>query len=145
MRTGLDASMLTPGSTPPDESLTTPESDAWAKAAAGTATRNANTVSTRFKRVMFPSLELPRRRICGLHPSAFPRCGYALRRLDQLGRVSGPPGTRRALVPFRERNPVEAIPQHVGAGWPVRGALGEAVEDERVELLGNRLLRQLRR
>ena len=39
--TALDASTVTPGSTAPDVSLTTPVMDAWAKAAAGTNVNNA--------------------------------------------------------------------------------------------------------
>src|SRR5688572_10803200 len=43
MSTGLAASTVTPGSTAPDVSLTTPERAAWAKAAVGPATRQATT------------------------------------------------------------------------------------------------------
>ena len=39
---GLDASTVTPGSTAPDASLTTPVMEAWANAAAGTSTRSSN-------------------------------------------------------------------------------------------------------
>ncbi len=40
MRTGLDVSTVTPGSTAPDESLTTPVIDAWANASVGNRTRH---------------------------------------------------------------------------------------------------------
>jgi hypothetical protein len=40
IRTGLEASTVTPGSTPPDESLTRPEMLAWAKAPNGRAITN---------------------------------------------------------------------------------------------------------
>src|SRR5215471_1573593 len=46
IRTGLDASTVTPGSTAPDTSLTTPLMEAWANAAAGVRT-NANKTSHR--------------------------------------------------------------------------------------------------
>ena len=43
IRAGLDASTVTPGSTAPEASLTTPVMEAWANAAAGTSTSNAKT------------------------------------------------------------------------------------------------------
>src|SRR5713101_9955314 len=62
IRTGLDASTLTPGSTPPDVSLTTPESVAWAKAEAGIITSHANATIARVEPRMFsPSLDEPHR------------------------------------------------------------------------------------
>src|SRR5436190_16939404 len=47
MRTGLAASTVTPGSTAPDVSFTTPVMDAWAYAAAGMITRHTTTSNTR--------------------------------------------------------------------------------------------------
>ena len=41
MSAGLDASTVTPGSTAPDESLTTPVMEACANAMAGTSTNDA--------------------------------------------------------------------------------------------------------
>src|SRR5687768_14186920 len=47
MRTGLEASTLTPGSTAPDVSRTTPVmEDCWPKATEGTTRRNAETSVT---------------------------------------------------------------------------------------------------
>ena len=43
MSAGLAASTVTPGSTAPDESFTTPVMDAWAYAEAGRITHMANT------------------------------------------------------------------------------------------------------
>src|SRR5262245_29357083 len=45
---GLVASTVTPGSTPPEVSLTTPASAAWANADAGTSVRHANNKTARF-------------------------------------------------------------------------------------------------
>src|SRR6187431_2082955 len=42
---GLDASTVTPGSTPPEVSLTTPVIDAWAYAAAGTTASHVSTTA----------------------------------------------------------------------------------------------------
>src|SRR5438552_11624229 len=44
MSTGLDASTVTPGSTAPDVSLTTPVIDAWARAVAGRTRNQARSV-----------------------------------------------------------------------------------------------------
>src|SRR5437867_3814631 len=49
--TGLDASTVTPGSTAPDVSLTTPAIDPWAEAAAGTSTRDAKTAAANLRMV----------------------------------------------------------------------------------------------
>src|ERR1700704_5954136 len=59
--TGLDASTVTPGSTAPDVSLTTPVMDAWAYTAAGRKMKHAHRLNTfitlRMKRLLVP---LPR-------------------------------------------------------------------------------------
>src|SRR5437868_10551833 len=62
---GLDASTVTPGSTAPDASLTTPVMDACAKAAAGTSTSNnaatnaARTVDMRIRSFFVQYRDLP--------------------------------------------------------------------------------------
>src|SRR5438876_4180097 len=43
---GLDASTVTPGSTAPEASFTTPVMEAWANARAGTSTRSRNAPNT---------------------------------------------------------------------------------------------------
>src|SRR5262245_14702116 len=58
MSAGLDASTVTPGSTAPDESLTTPVIDAWACAADGSSANRATTMHatlTRMNRTPFVS------------------------------------------------------------------------------------------
>src|ERR1700730_17038296 len=70
MSTGLAASTVTPGSTAPELSFTTPVMDPWAYAAAGTITRPATTSNTRVSlliptpfllaRVCFRCVQLPR-------------------------------------------------------------------------------------
>ena len=58
MSAGLEASTVTPGSTAPDESLTTPVIDAWACAADGSSTNRATTMHAALTR-MNDSLRFP--------------------------------------------------------------------------------------
>src|ERR1700752_865192 len=51
MSTGLEASTVTPGSTAPDVSLTTPVIDAWACAADGSSAKSATTTHAAFTRM----------------------------------------------------------------------------------------------
>jgi hypothetical protein len=57
IKTGLEASTVTPGSTPPDESLTSPEMLAWANAPNGRAITNPiarRTDLTRMRNLLRP-------------------------------------------------------------------------------------------
>src|SRR3990170_5189508 len=86
---GLDTSTVTPGSTPPEVSLTTPAIDDWAYAATGTTSRLAKTTHTRTHR---PMTRLPH---LGSLPPPEPRPG----RPRRSGTVTAHPHCRVELRP----------------------------------------------
>src|SRR5678816_1592107 len=70
MSAGLDASTVTPGSTPPDESFTTPVMDAWAYADAGSTVKQANPSKNPLNTRISLSLKPSPRPKCVLFPTS---------------------------------------------------------------------------